>query len=253
LGGKTYVLFQAKFLEFLPALKQLTWQDSLEKSDLLTHSFLLEKENNLTMYYAPHNEYINPDAQVLIVGITPGWKQMKTAYTKVIDSLYSNETEEQILKQAKLAASFSGQMRTNLVSMLDQCGLADALDIPTTGRLFTSHRFRLHTTSIIRYPVFYKGKNYTGHVPAIHQSEMLKYYIDNIFLKELTYMKESILIIPLGKVAEQVIREVENMYSFTHLSGFPHPSGANGHRIKQFKRNYEQLKSTIKNWSHRQI
>jgi len=175
------VLFQAKFLEFLPALKQLTWQDSLEKNDLLTHSFMLEKENNLTMYYAPHNEYINPDAQVLIVGITPGWKQMKTAYTTVIDSLYSNETEEQILKQAKIAASFSGQMRTHLVSMLDQCGLADALDIPTTGRLFTSQRFRLHTTSMIRYPVFYKEKNYTGHVPAIHQSEMLKYYIDNVF------------------------------------------------------------------------
>jgi len=66
-------------------------------------------------------------------------------------------------------------------------------------------------------------------------------------------MKESTLIIPLGIVAEQVIREVENMYSFTYLSGFPHPSGANGHRIKQFKRNYEQLKSTIKNWSRRQI
>lgn len=247
------MLFQAKFLEFLPALKQLTWLDSLEKSDLLTHSFLLEKENNLAMYYAPHNEYINPDAHVLIVGITPGWKQMKIAYTKVIESIYSNETEEQMLKQAKMAASFSGQMRTNLVSMLDQCGLAEALDIPTTGRLFTSHRYRLHTTSIIRYPVFYKGKNYTGHVPAIHQSKMLKYYVYNVFLEELSYIKESTLIIPLGIVAEQVIKEVEDMSNFTCLSGFPHPSGANGHRIKQFKRNYEQLKSTIKNWSRRQI
>ena len=32
------------------------------------------------------------------------------------------------------------------------------------------------------------------------------------------------------------------------LNGFPHPSGANGHRAKQFETNKESMKEIIKEW-----
>ena len=34
------------------------------------------------------------------------------------------------------------------------------------------------------------------------------------------------------------------------LNGFPHPSGANGHRAKQFENNKKEMQSIIKKWKN---
>ncbi|MBR6790185.1 MAG: hypothetical protein IKM31_04885, partial [Oscillospiraceae bacterium] len=44
--------------------------ETVEKEDLL-RDFLLESGSGLQICYAPHNEYINERAKILIVGITP--------------------------------------------------------------------------------------------------------------------------------------------------------------------------------------
>ena len=49
---------------------------SFEKKDILNDRFLLIKEKNMEIYYAPHNEIINEDAKVFIIGITPGWTRL---------------------------------------------------------------------------------------------------------------------------------------------------------------------------------
>ena len=49
---------------------------SFEKKDILNARFLLIKEKNMEIYYAPHNEIINEDAKVFIIGITPGWTRL---------------------------------------------------------------------------------------------------------------------------------------------------------------------------------
>src|SRR5699024_464621 len=241
------------FDKYLPYIRRLSKQHHLTKSDLLTDELLLEREGDLTMYYAPHNEYINKHAQVVIVGITPGWQQMRTAYEEIIQHLNHGDSSEHMLKKAKIAASFSGHMRTNLINMLDQCKLSEALNIRSTAHLFTTHRSYLHTTSVIKYPVFYKGKNYTGHTPTIERSLLLKHYAYYVFQAELAQINSSALIIPLGKVTEQVIRNIQSEQKevqHTYLFGFPHPSGANGHRNKQFEQNHQQIESTIKRWAN---
>ncbi len=48
----------AEKLHFLPS--------SLTKSDLLTDPFRLHQENELAIYYSPHNEFINRDASLVI-------------------------------------------------------------------------------------------------------------------------------------------------------------------------------------------
>lgn len=157
-----------KFQEFLPAIKTLNPQQSLTKHDLLTDQFLIEKAVGLNMYYAPHNEYINNKAIIVIVGITPGWNQMKTAFEQLLKSLDSHQNTEQILKEVKIAASFSGTIRSNLIHMLDESGIPEAIHVDSSSSLFDENRELLHTTSIIKYPVFYHGENYTGHHPSIH-------------------------------------------------------------------------------------
>lgn len=61
--------------EFAEKLHSLP--SSLTKSDLLISPFHLHQENELDIYYSPHNEYINRTATIVIAGITPGFSQMK--------------------------------------------------------------------------------------------------------------------------------------------------------------------------------
>ena len=146
--------------KFLPAMKLLQPSKYLVKEDLLTKTFLLEKEGEIKMYYAPHNEYVNKKAKIVIVGITPGWQQMKTAFTEFVNRQAVNESLENSLYHAKIAARFSGTMRRNLIEMLDQCHLPKILNIPISSCLFEENNELLHTTSMIKYPVFENGKNY---------------------------------------------------------------------------------------------
>ncbi|WP_190279547.1 uracil-DNA glycosylase family protein [Ornithinibacillus gellani] len=243
------MIFESKLTTFLPQIKSLQAKHPLEKSTLLNDLFLLKHEQQLRMYYAPHNEFIHTEAKVIIVGITPGWQQTKVAYARVLQGLSQNETKYELLQHAKIAAGFSGQMRRNLCNMLDQIGLADIFDLPSTTSMFESKRPILHTTSVIRYPVFWNGKNYTGHSPNIGQSKLLKESAYDVFPRELSHIHHPALIIPLGKAVEAVIRQLRtterHLQKHTILFGFPHPSGANGHRLKQLQQHQRVLQQMV--------
>src|SRR5699024_11175671 len=94
-------------------------------------------ENTLDMYYAPHNEYINEHARIVIVGITPGWTQTKMAFQVARNAFMAGDSLSEVSKKAKAAARISGKMQRNLISMLDACGLQDRLDMSSSERLFT--------------------------------------------------------------------------------------------------------------------
>src|SRR5699024_798230 len=245
------MIFETKWHQFSSKIKQLNGKIPFEKQNLLTEDFLLEKEQDLTIYYAPHNEYINTNAKVVIVGITPGWNQMKTAYTQSLHSLKRKDSIMQMFQKSKKAARFSGTMRKNLVVMLDQCGLAEILNIKSSAQLFSVYHSDLHTTSVIRYPVFKNGNNYTVHSPRVENYSMLRHYAYEIFPRELMQLKTSSLVIPLGKAAEKVVRTLAEQHEVkvhTYVFGFPHPSGANGHRQQQFQKNRIHIQRTIRKW-----
>jgi hypothetical protein len=247
------MIFETKLPQFLSKIKQL--DSPIQKSDVWKKDFLLETENKLTMYYAPHNEYINVHAKIVIVGITPGWSQMKAAYESVIQSINKVEEIPDTLHQAKFTAGFSGQIRNNLCTMLDQIGLSNMSSLSSVEQLFREKRDLLHTTSIIRYPVFTNEKNYTGYSPSLDQSALLTHYAYHIFPKELKQIHDAVLIIPLGRIVEKVIRKIMEKDTFHHhtcLFGFPHPSGANGHRKWQLQQNQQELQRTVGEWIRNQ-
>ncbi|RYG72365.1 hypothetical protein EU245_10855 [Lentibacillus lipolyticus] len=237
--------------QFLPAIQTLNTDRPLTKQDLLTTSFLMENDGDISMYYAPHNEWVNHNARIVIIGITPGWNQMKIAVEQFVKSFSSGEALETCLKEAKRAAGFAGSMRKNLIDMLDQCSIPEKLNISDSSHLFGKQRNLLHTTSVIKYPVFNDGKNYTGHQPPIHQSPLLHHYAYQEFPNELANIAPPALVIPLGKTVEHVIfglAKENKLPEHNYLTGFPHPSGANGHRVKQFLQQKEQLQKKIRIW-----
>lgn len=208
-----------------------------------SEQFLLERDEKkkLEIYYAPF-EYVNELAKVVIVGITPGLHQMKKSYSTVI-KLEDIHSDEEILHEVKKNSSFEGSMRKNLIQMLDELGLHIYLGISSTLDLFKEASHIVHTTSVLTYPVFYNGKNYNGTTPDILKTELLKKNIMEGFATEIGAIDRP-LIIPLGVNVSKVLNYLSGqdyLDSNNILLGFPHPSGGNGHRHKQFAENKEQM------------
>ena len=223
---------------------------NFEKADILNKKFELYSKSNLKIYYAPHNEIINKNAKVFIVGITPGWTQTSIAYKTAHKGLQNDMDFDEIKKECKKNSRFAGSMRKNLIEMLDEIKLNDKLGIESCSKLFDENDNLLHTTSLIPYPVFINNKNYTGSNPKIIDNEILRNYVKKYFYKEISVLSDA-LIIPLGKSVEEVLNsmvEDKILKKEQCLFGFPHPSGANGHRKVQFEQNKSDLSIVVENY-----
>lgn len=225
---------------------------SLTKEHLFVKELLIHEQQDMSIYYVPY-EYVNHHAKVMIIGITPGFTQMELAIRSAREDLINGVPHALIDQRAKKLASFAGSMRKNLIEMLDQIGLPDALKIKSSGLLFEELRDLLHTTSVVRYPVFIKGSNYTGHSPGILKSETLYHYAESILLPELLAVKDA-LVIPLGKSVSEVVQAFADKGWINKercLFEMPHPSGANGHRKKQFEESKEGMQQQVLKWFSR--
>ena len=218
-------------------LKQIKSLKKINKSNATNSKFLVNKENNIEIYYAPF-DYINPKATIMIVGITPGLQQMLQSFEVI--------NEGKSLKEVKDLSSFKGSMRTTLIKYLDELEINNILKIKSCKSLFNKDNKHLHTTSLVKYPVFDKGKNYSG--ANILKKKILLDFIEKNFLKELKTLQKSI-IVPLGITVSSTIEYLNSKYNLKlscFLEGFPHPSGANARKNIQFKKNKKKMKLTLK-------
>lgn len=237
--------------DYKEIIKKLPIKDKYEKCELLIDDFLIEKEGNIEIYYAPHNEYLNTKAKIFIVGITPGFQQMSTAISTARKELDKGVDIEEAQYKCKVAGRFSGSLRKNIISMLDDIKLNEALNMSSCIDLFEEKDSLLHTVSLIPYPVFVKKQNYTGHTPKLLKSDLLMKYIYDNFIDELNKIEDNknLLLIPLGKAVEEVLEKLatdEIISESQILKGFPHPSGANVNRVNQLEENKDSLIKQIK-------
>jgi hypothetical protein len=222
----------SKYLKKIKSLKKIS------KSNIVSGKFLIAKKDNIKIYYAPF-DYINPKAKIMIVGITPGLQQMLQSYEVI--------NQEKSIKEVKDLSSFKGSMRTGLIKYLDELEVNKKLKIKSCESLFNKDSKYLHTTSLVKYPVFDKGKNYSG--ANILKKKILIEFIEKNFLKELKTLKKAI-IIPLGNTVSSTIEYLNNKYDLKlacFLKGFPHPSGANARKNIQFKENKRNMKILLRN------
>ena len=237
--------------EYKNIIKQLPIKDKYDKDELLIDNLLIDKNGNIEIYYAPHNEYINANAKIFIVGITPGFQQMSTAISTARKELELETNIDEIQYKCKVAGRFSGSLRKNIISMLDEIKLNEVLNINSCSDLFKDKDYLLHTVSLIPYPVFVKKQNYTGHTPKLLKSEFLMKYIYGDFIKELQSINNNkdVLLVPLGKAVEEVLYKLSSegiILEKQILRGFPHPSGANVNRVIQLEENKDSLINQIK-------
>lgn len=223
---------------------------ALEKHDLLIPALRVDSEDELEIYYAPLT-YVNEAAQIVLVGITPGFHQMAKAYEVARKLLSEGRSPEEIFREASRNAAFAGSMRDNLVRMLDGLGIPQHLGISSCWALFdTQNRHLVHTTSSIRYPVFRDGENYSGSKPPIARSALLRRYVETRLAAELSRVPEA-LVVPLGKSVSEALQLLASdgrLDLSRSLVGFLHPSGGNGHRKREYAERREALQAQVSHW-----
>jgi hypothetical protein len=195
----------------------------------------LYRDGLLSMYYAPF-DYRNPQARIALCGITPGRQQALLALEEAHRQLNGGAPDETVLLRAKLAASFGGATRHNLVALLDHIGLPGLLGIETSAELFSSQAGLVHFTSVLRYPVFVRGANYSG-VPDMLAHPRLRQQIQEHLEPEVQALHQGVIFFPMGTkpgrglhyLVQRGLLDRDQVWE-----GLPHPSGANAERIAFF-------------------
>lgn len=193
---------------------------------------LMDAEDDVAVYYSPF-EYINPKAQVVLVGITPGPTQMVNANNVARRELLAGSTRLNAIRTAKQEGAFSGKtMRANLIRQLDHWGIQTWLGIKSTKELFEGAQELVQTTSLLRYPVFVGGGDYRG-TPDMTRNALLRKYLLEHFVQEVQDMPQAIFI-PLGPQVQKVMDALvvqKVLPKERIIRGMLHPSGQNSYRI----------------------
>ena len=174
-------------------------------------------------------------AELVLLGLTPGRQQHD-----------ASKTAKRVREWA-----FKGFMRKQMYEWFISLGVAKYLKLEGEDDLFTK-RFQktVYMTSLLRMPVYVgeNRKNYTGRSPYPWKHEKLKKLM-NETLNDLNRVKKPALLVPMGQIVSKAIKDF-SLLDEKHfiLHGFPHPSGANGHRHKEFSKNKQNLKKIIEDW-----
>ena len=123
-------------------------------------------------------------------------------------------------------------MRGNLIRQLNHWDIHRYLRLENASELFGRSRHLVHTTSLLRYPVFVRGGDYRG-TPDMTKHHVLREYLLKYFVDEVEQMKDA-LFFSLGSLVQKVLDKlvVEGAISSDRLiGGLLHPSGNNTYRV----------------------
>jgi hypothetical protein len=109
------------FGRFRDAIRDLPAR--IDRTLLLSDTFRLFSDQQLSIFYAPFDR-VNTRARLAIVGVTPGWTQMEIGYRTARQGLLEGAEDDEILANAKRAASFAGSMRNKPCHDAGRVGIA---------------------------------------------------------------------------------------------------------------------------------
>ena len=161
-------------------------------------------------------EYVNPDAVVVIVGITPGKKQLE------------GPREGLTPKQIKQRYAFCGEpLHQNLIDMLNHVGINRLLGIETCNTLWDADFDKVEMTSLLKDAVFYEGHMFNKAI-QIKESKMLTDIFNTGFVRDCALYSKAKLFVGLGKDVDNLLFELrKNGFINADIIGMPHPSKKN--------------------------
>lgn len=201
--------------------------------------FSLGQEGKYSLQYIPF-EYVNRDAKLVIVGITPGNNQLDLAYQTAQELLKAGQSDEEILVEVKKAGAFGGKsMKPNLLKILRHFQFEKLLGIDDVESLWGENVGLLHSTSVVPHAAFKDGERFNGGFDEIMASPLLAKCFLDCFVPSMREITGNALFVALGPcpqaalewcVREGVLRQKQVLGSFCH------PSSAGGSTTRYFLR-----------------
>jgi len=166
--------------------------------------------------------YLNKDARVVLVGITPGNTQL------------DGERDGLDEKEIKRRYAFGGRMRPNLVSMLDCAGINYLLGIASCGTLWDEDFDKVEMTSLLKDATFYKNKMFSR-ARDIRRSVKMTNALREGFAADCALYSKAVLYIGMGEQVGEVLCALKDEGIIRgEVVWIPHPSGANAERVAVF-------------------
>lgn len=205
------------------------------------------------IYYTPFDR-MTTTGKIVLVGITPGMQQHRLALQAARAALASGCSHDEAVLRAKSTGGFAGAIRVNATKMLDDIGIADLLGIDSAAGVFGEgqHKSLAVVTSAYCHAVFVDGRDYSGGGP-IARLPILRDFATRVLGAQLAAAQDA-LVIPFGDAASDAVTLAVASGALSGdrvLFGFPHPSGANGHRKRKFEQERERLRASVSAWSSR--
>ena len=163
---------------------------------------------------------MNPKAEVVIVGITPGNSQLK------------GERKELDKREIKRINAFAGGMRPNLVNMLNFIGVNRLLGIDSCCTLWEEDFDKVDMTSLLVEATYELKKDGTKemfrHANKIAKSEKLTRMLEEGFVKNCSRYENPVLYVACGLGVYDVLKSLlEERKIKGQVVAITHPSGAN--------------------------
>lgn len=204
------------------------------QGDPQSQSLLMHRDGELEVYYAPF-EWVNPSAKVVFVGMTPGKVQANNALVEAQRALVDGLPASEVLRRAKHFGAFSGTIRPRLIALMDHICINRWLGLHSTEDLFGDASDLLQTTSLLQFPVFCDGENYTS-TPRPPKNPLLRMHMRDHFGEMAKAMPDAVFL-PLGSAASEGIEWLTGLGYLRKervLHGLPHASKANAERVAYF-------------------
>ncbi len=209
--------------------------------------FSLGTESRYQLQYIPF-EYVNRDARLVIVGITPGMNQLRLAYEAAKVGLKANWGDEKTLKYIKQQGAFGGSaMRPNLLKMLRHFDFERLLEIGDATSLWGNNSHLLQTTSVVPHAAFKAGKMFAGSFDEVMRSHLLRECFEESFLPTLAELSPDAMYVGLGPCPLDALKWCADRGLIKRsqlLGAFCHPSSSGGSMTRYFLR--EVAKSGLK-------
>lgn len=178
----------------------------------------------------------NPDAEVIIVGITPGPTQ-------------SNESRGDDSKENKRLYAFKG-LRKNIEKMLDYVGVNKLLGIESCHTIWNEDFNRIDLTSLIKDAAFVKDKEgeeepFNKPQNILKEPKLSEEF--KRFVADCDNYKKAKLFVACGHGVYDVLMELKKMgHIKAPIIAIAHPSKNNAIRIKYYIGEEENFLKTLK-------
>lgn len=195
---------------------------------------LLASKSPYEVFYVPF-EYVNQQARLVIVGITPGSTQLEIAYTEAQRLLRLGFRDVDVLQEIKKIAAFGGaSMRPNLLRMLRHFRFADILGIEAEEELWSTESNLLHATSVVPNAAFKSERMFNGRFEEIMAADVLRTEFEEQFVQSLTELDSAAMYVALGRTPFDALQHCVDVGVIGEeqlLGAFPHPSTRSGSQV----------------------